>query len=240
MIKYFFKNLLLVLITIVMCIWGILISFIGKEGKIVHFWCARPWAKAILFMCNVKVKIEGLDLIDRTGPMVYMANHQSYFDIFTLLAGLPVDFKFILKAELMRIPFLGTAMKRAGYISINRSDHRKALESVNLAAEKMHSGASVVIFPEGTRSEDGMVGDFKKGGFHLALKSGNDIVPVSIINSGKIMPKGSLRINKGTVILKIGKNIPTREYTKKEIDKLAEMVRHSIIDQMTGENGIEK
>ena len=235
-INYFFKNLFLVSITIIMSIWGIFISFVDKDGRIVHFYCARPWAKTILFMSNVKIQLEGLEFIDKATPKIYMANHQSYFDIFTLLAGLPVDFKFILKKELMRIPFLGTAMNRARYISIDRSDPRKALKSVNMAAQKMREGASVLIFPEGTRSEDGSVGTFKKGGFHLALKSGNDIVPISIINSRNIMSKGSLRIKKGTVIVKIGKGIPVKEYTKKELDKLGEKGRGSIISQMTGDN----
>ncbi len=191
LISYFFKNLSLGLITTVMCIWGIILSIFDSDGRLIHHLCARPWAKSILFVCNVRLKIEGLDRIDPEAPRVYMVNHQSYFDIFSLLAAIPVDFKFILKKELMMIPLLGSAMKRTGYISIDRGDPRKALKSVNTAAEKMRKGASVIIFPEGTRSDDGSVGPFKKGGFHLAIKSGNPIVPVTLSNSLNIMPKGS-------------------------------------------------
>ena len=165
-----------------------------------------------------------------------MSNHQSFFDIFALLAGLPVDFKFILKKELMKIPLFGTAMKRAQYISIDRGDPKMAVQSINEAAEKIKNGAYVLIFPEGTRSMDGNVQELKKGGFHLALKSGCDIIPLAIINSRDIAPKGSLRIKKGTVVLNIGKAIKAGEFSKSEMNLLIRRTRESIISLMEQEN----
>jgi len=161
-----------------------------------------------------------------------MSNHQSYFDIFALLAGLPVDFKFILKKELMRIPILGRAMRSAGYISLDREDSRKAIISMNMAAEKIRNGASVLIFPEGTRSEDGVVREFKKGGFHLALKSGCDIVPVAVVKSRDIVPKGSLKVNKGVIYFRIGGAIPVADCSKKDMNALIEKVRDAVVGLM--------
>ncbi len=161
-----------------------------------------------------------------------MVNHQSIFDIFTLLACLPVDFKFLLKQELMKVPFFGAAMKRAGYISIDRRNPRKAVKSMNEAAEKIKNGASVLVFPEGTRGKDGRLQTFKSGGFHLALKSGTDIVPVAIVDSHLIVPKGSLRIKKGTISMNIGRSIRTRDYSKKDMNQLMDQVRDAMLKGM--------
>jgi 1-acyl-sn-glycerol-3-phosphate acyltransferase len=193
-----------------------------------HFYCAAPWAKTILWICGVKVNVKGLENVESEVPRVYMTNHESYFDIFALFAYLPVNIKFILKQELMRIPLLGFAMKSAGHVALDRTDHRKAVKSMNEAAEKMARGASVLIFPEGTRSEDGTLHPFKGGGFHLALKAGRDIVPVAIINSRRIVPKGSLRINKGAFGLHIGKPISIKDYSKRDVDRLMTRVREAI------------
>jgi 1-acyl-sn-glycerol-3-phosphate acyltransferase len=186
----------------------------------------------ILWVCGVKVRVKGLENVQSEVPHIYMTNHQSYFDIFALLASIPADFKFILKQELMKLPLLGFGMRRAGYIGIDRDDPRKAIKSVNEAAERIRKGASVLIFPEGTRSVDGRLQPFKPGGFHLALKSGCDIVPVAISESHRIVPKGSLKIEKGTFGLSIGQPIPVKDYSKKDMEQLMLRVREAMISQM--------
>jgi 1-acyl-sn-glycerol-3-phosphate acyltransferase len=238
MIRFLCLNCFIGLYTIIMCLWGVILSFFDRDGSLVHRWCAVPWAKTILFICGVKLDVSGIEDIKKDIPRIYMSNHQSNFDIYALLAGLPVDFKFILKKELMRIPILGTAMKRAGYISIDREDSRKAILSVNIAADRIRNGASVLIFPEGTRSEDGIVGEFKKGGFHLALKSGCDIVPVAIVKSRYIVPKGSLKINKGTIYVKIGKAIPVTDCSKRDMNLIMERVRDAVVGMMNEKIGV--
>ncbi len=220
--------------TIAMSLFGIFLSFFEGSGRLVHFYCAVPWAKAILWICGIKVKVSGLDHVKEGVQNIYMANHQSIFDIFTLLVYLPVDFKFVLKQELMKVPLFGSAMKGAGYISIDRGNPRKAVKSMNEAAEKIKNGASVLIFPEGTRSQDGRLQTFKSGGFHLALKSGADIVPVAIVDSHLIVSKGSLRINKGTILMNIGRSIPTRDCSKKDMNRLMDRVRDALINEMKG------
>ncbi|NIT61887.1 MAG: 1-acylglycerol-3-phosphate O-acyltransferase, partial [Aliifodinibius sp.] len=191
------------------------LSMLDKRGNLAHLYAAVPWAKIVLWVCGARVKVKGQENVDRYEPRIYLSNHQSYFDIFTLLAHLPADFKFILKQELMRIPLFGFAMKRARYIAIDREEPRKAVKSINEAASKINEGASMLIFPEGTRSEDGKLQPFKTGGFRLALKAGCDVVPVAITNSRNIVPKGSLKINRGTIAMNIGKPISVKGYAKK-------------------------
>ena len=232
MLRFIFLNAFIAIFTIVWILYGLMLSIFDNSGRIMHFKCAAPWAKVILWVCGVKVKVKGLIQGERDSPGIYMSNHQSIFDIFTLLACLPVDFKFILKQELMKIPLFGFAMKRARYISIDRENPRRAVKSMNDAAEKIKNGTSVLIFPEGTRSVDGQLLPFKRGGFHLALKSECNVVPISIIDSRLIAPKGSLRIKKGKVIMNIGEPIPVKGYSKKDMVQLMDRVRDAMINQM--------
>jgi 1-acyl-sn-glycerol-3-phosphate acyltransferase len=138
-----------------------------------------------------------------------------------------------MKQELMRIPLFGYATRRAGYIGITREDPRKAIASMNAAAQKIASGSSVLIFPEGTRSTDGVLLPFKKGGFTLAIKSGCDIVPVAIAGSHLIVKKGSLDIKKGSFEMAFGRPIPVSPFSKKDTETLMSRVRDAITDLMT-------
>lgn len=228
MIRFVGLNALVVVLTLLFCIWGLILALFDSNGRKVHFHIAVPWARAILWLSNVKVRVKGQENIDAGIPRVYMTNHQSYFDILGVLASLPVDFKFILKQELMRIPLFGFAMKRAGYIGIERKDPRKAVRSMREAAERIKSGASVLIFPEGTRSEDGHLQEFKRGGFKLAMRSGCDIVPVVVKGSRHIMPKGSFKINRGSFDLFIGKPIPVSQYGARGMEPLMKRIREEM------------
>lgn len=240
MIRVFYLNVFIGLYTIIMCVWALIVGLFDKgDGKLVHFKVAVPWARGILRVCGVKLDVSGLAGVDAGLPRIYMANHQSAFDIFALLACLPVDFKFILKKELMKIPLFGPAMKRAGYIAIDRGDPRKAVASINSAAERIQAGASVLIFPEGTRSADGRIQAFKKGGFHLAVKSRCDIVPIAIINSRNIVKKGSMKINSGRITMSIGKPLGVRDYGKRNLEQLMARVRSSMISEMPGSESKE-
>lgn len=225
MIRFLCLNAFIALHSILFCAWGFLLSLLDKRGERIHRLVAVPWAKVILWVCGVRVAVSGLENLDGSTPCIYMTNHQSYFDIFALLAYLRVDFKFIMKEELMRVPLLGMAMRRAGYIGIEREDPKKAVKSMRQAAERIQEGFSLVIFPEGTRSTDGRLQPFKRGGFHLAFKCGCDIVPVTISNSRLIVPKGSLRINKGSFAMNIGKPISVKPYGRKDVGVLMALVR---------------
>jgi len=241
MIRFLAINAFIGIHTIVFASWAIAISIFDSTGRLVHRYAAVPWAKVILWVCGVRVKVEGLGNLDVHVPRIYLSNHQSAFDIFALLAHLPVHFKFILKQELMKIPVLGLAMRGARYIAIDRADSRKALKSMKEAAQRVRKGASVLIFPEGTRSKDGRLQPFKKGGFHLALMSGCDLVPIAIHNSREINPKGSFRIKKGAFKMRIGESIRIDGYSRKDLDRLIAQTREAMISLMpAGEEGAEK
>ena len=157
-----------------------------------------------------------------------MANHQGSYDIFALLGQLPFQFKWLAKKEVFSIPILGWAMAAAGYISIDRDGTRETVEAMNKAALKIREGASVVIFPEGTRSADGSIQPFKKGGFTLAVKSKVPIVPIAIAGSREILPKDRLRISPGDIRIRIGRPIETVHCSTKDRQALMEEVREAI------------
>jgi 1-acyl-sn-glycerol-3-phosphate acyltransferase len=232
MLRLLWVNALLVIDTIVFTLIGLIVTFFDKNGRLVHLHLAVPWAKVFLKGCGIKVNVTGLKNIDPSVPHIYMTNHQSLLDIFALLAAIPVDFKFIVKQELMRIPILAFGMKRAGYIGIERSNPRKAVKSIAAAARKIKNGASVVIFPEGTRSLDGKLQPFKRGGFNLALKSGCDIIPVAISNSYRFAPKGSFKIKRGAFDIHFGKPLSVKGYTKKNMGELMDRVSEAISSRM--------
>lgn len=202
--------------------WCVIFSIIPNSENRIHK-IANLWAKILLLMSNTKVEIIGKENILCGKPQIFMANHQSDFDILIALAHIPIQFRWIAKKELFHIPVFGAAMKTAGYIEIDRQNHEKALQSLEEAALRIREGKSVMSFPEGTRSRDGEIKSFKQGIFHLAIKSGVPIIPVSIIGSGRIMPKRSLKVIPGKVKLVIGEPIAVQGYTIEN--------RHELIDK---------
>jgi 1-acyl-sn-glycerol-3-phosphate acyltransferase len=207
----------------------ILVSFFSTTGNFAHL-IARLWARSILEVSRIKVEVEGLSNVDPAKPYIYMPNHQSNADIPVLLAFLKVQFRWLAKAELFRVPIFGRAMRGVGYISIDRSNHRSAIKSLHAAAGSIRGGTSVLIFPEGTRSLDGNIRVFKKGGFILAIDAGVPIVPVILHGTYPIMPKGRLLVRPRKVVMEILKPIETTDYTRKSKDELVEVVRTSICD----------
>lgn len=166
-----------------------------------HF--ARFWGHLGLTMAGVRVSISGAEHLP-DGPIIVMSNHASNFDILIMQGYFPRPLSWIAKKELFKIPVFGWSMRKGGYIPLDRGDGRKALKSMEEAAQQIRNGTSVIIFPEGTRTRDGNVLPFKRGGFLLATRAGVPVVPVSIVGSFHINPGGSLGLNLGrTVQLKI-------------------------------------
>jgi 1-acyl-sn-glycerol-3-phosphate acyltransferase len=213
-----------VLTTAFLAILAIIVSFFTRTGNPVHI-VARIWSQSILMVSRVHVSVKGLSNIEPDKSYVYMANHQSNFDIPVLLGYLPVQFRWLAKAELFKIPVFGRAMLGAGYVKIDRFNRQSAFASINKAARRMKDGVSVMIFPEGTRSKDGSIRQFKKGGFVMAIKSGVPIIPVVIRGTWPIMAKSSLRINRGDVEMEIAKPIDTSGYSMETKEELMEEVR---------------
>jgi 1-acyl-sn-glycerol-3-phosphate acyltransferase len=227
MIRTLYISIWVVLATFVLGLVVIVLSFFVKSGKPMHK-IARLWGRSILVVSRIKVTVEGLSNIDARRPYIYMPNHQSNFDIPVLLGHLTVQFRWLAKAELFKIPIFGRAMRKAGYISIDRNNRRSAIESLQVAAEKIKQGVSVLIFPEGTRSRDGTIRPFKKGGFVTAIDSGVPIIPVIIQGTRAIMTKGKFRMNPGHIRMLIHEPIDTSGYTRETKEALMERVRRVI------------
>jgi len=216
-----------VAVTAFFSFWSVVFSFFPNAENNVHK-VANIWARILLMMCGTTVEVIGRENILRGKPQVFMANHQSDFDILITLAFLPGQFRWIAKKELFAIPVFGQAMRSAGYIEIDRQNHEKALQSLELAALRIRQGKSVMTFPEGTRSRNGEIKAFKPGTFYLAIQSGVPIVPITIIGSGALMPKRSLKIKSGKIRMVIAKPIDVKGCTLEDRQALIRNVRQII------------
>lgn len=222
----------IILDTIILGLIYIFLSPIDFKGRIFEF-LSRNWSKIILFISGVKVKIIGIENINKNQSYIVVSNHQSLFDIPVVIANLPLSIRMIAKKGLFMIPIFGWAIYIAGHISIERGNGKKAKRSLEKALEKIRKRRfSIVVYPEGTRSPDGEVKEFGKGAFRLAFDSKLPILPVSIKGSRMILPKGSLKINKGEIKIIIGKPIITENIEKRELNILKDKVRNGIIKNM--------
>jgi len=229
MIRTLYIAIWIIFATLVLCLLVMFLSVFIRSGNPIHK-IARFWGRSILIVSRIKVSVKGLSNIDGSKSYIYMSNHQSNFDIPVLLGHLKVQFRWLAKMELFKIPIFGHAMRKAGYISIDRNNRESAFESLKTAAQKIKNGLSVLIFPEGTRSRDGNIRPFKKGGFVVAIDSGVPIVPIVITGTRSIMTKGSLRINPGKVTMIIHQPIQSSAYTRETKEALMESVRRVICD----------
>jgi 1-acyl-sn-glycerol-3-phosphate acyltransferase len=185
---------------------------------------ATLWARILLWISSVSTEVVGRENILHGRSQIFMSNHQSGFDILIVLAHIDTYFAWIAKKELFSIPVFGDAMRKGGYIPIDRKNFVRAMKSISDAALIIREGKSVMTFPEGTRSMDNRIHPFKKGVFHLALKAGVPIVPVTIIGSGDIMPKKSFRVHPGKITMVIDKPIDVTGYSEETVDELLNRV----------------
>lgn len=226
MLRAYLYLVLFIPLTFALAAAALLASFFDRTGGSYHR-IACFWSSISLWMAGVRVAVAGRGNIPE-GPVIFMSNHQSNFDILALYQAIPKQFSWIAKEELFSYPIFGQSMRRAGYIPLDRSDGRKSLKSMIAAAEKIRQGSSVVIFPEGTRSEDGRLIPFKKGGFLLAERAGVPIVPVAISGSGTINPAKQLRLQPGTIRIRFAAAIPAADQTGHNRAGLMDRVRAAI------------
>ena len=172
-------------------------SLFERRGYFAH-WCARTWSRLILGTTGVHVDVQGLERLVPGRTYVFVANHQSIYDIPILFWSLPYQLRIIAKASLGRFPFLGWHLRRTGHMLVDR--RRPDRDAIFGWGSRLTSqGLSLIVFPEGTRSRDGSVGRFKRGSFHLALAGGLPVVPISVIGSRRVMRKGRLATYPGRV-----------------------------------------
>jgi len=231
MIRTIFVWSCIVMATLVLGVLALITVPFDRKGKVVHQY-ARLWGKVALWANGVKVKVGGLENLKGKGPYVFMSNHQGSYDIFALLGHLPFQFKWLAKKELFSIPFFGWTMAAAGYISVDRKGTRETVEAMNEAAHKIREGMSVVIFPEGSRSQNGSLQPFKKGGFTLAIKSRVPIVPIAIDGSRTIMPKDRLKVSPGEIWIQLGSPIDTENVSLKDREVLMAKVKERITQNL--------
>jgi len=200
---------------------------------IAHLWCIH-----LLLLCGIRIKTIGIEKLSRRERYVFIANHQSFFDIPTLYAGLPSSLSFIAKKELFFIPFFGWGIAAIGHIWIDREHARRARKSITRAIDKLkRQQISLVLFPEGTRSITGAVAKFRRGSFTLALEAGVPVVPVSIVGTRNILPKKSLMFTPGTAVVIIGDPISAAECAVLNKGELSGLVRSRIVKGIeTGRN----
>lgn len=225
--RRFFSLLNLVFSTILLSIIALLLSpFNNRSEKIQRL--GRIWARNHLRICGISVELKGEKKIP-VSPCIFMCNHESVLDIFSLYCALKVPFIWIAKKELFSVPFLGWALKIGGHIEMDRKRPRRAIESLNRAAQYLKKGKSIVIFPEGTWGKGDRLLPFKRGGFNLAIKTDVPIVPVAIKGTGRLQPEGCfVPRSKGIIHVIIARPVYHSRYSPTARANLMETVRSEI------------
>jgi 1-acyl-sn-glycerol-3-phosphate acyltransferase len=181
----------------------------------------------------VKVKVEGLEKITAEGSYVFVSNHLSYMDTPVVLANIPVQFRFLAKSGLFKIPLLGTHLARAGHISVPRDDARAAVKTMTTAAQVIRErGISLLIFPEGGRSQTGELASFKEGAAYIAIRAGVPLVPIALLGTREVLAFGSGHIRAGSVTMRIGEPVPTDQIQLRDRGRITTELRDRIVSML--------
>jgi 1-acyl-sn-glycerol-3-phosphate acyltransferase len=220
-------NLLWYVYTIVMGMISLILAPFDRTGEWQHA-CARWWCRFTAWTIFARITVHGTEHVQRGRPYVYMANHSSLIDTPALFAYLPYQFKIMAKKELFYVPFMGWHLWTNGHFPIERGDARKTARSVRAIIEGVRAGKSLAVFPEGTRTRDGRLQEFKSGTFKIAVKAGVPIVPVTIRGTFALLPKTTLAPRPGRVDVYIGEPIDVTEYQDNDLTKLIDRTRRAI------------
>jgi 1-acyl-sn-glycerol-3-phosphate acyltransferase len=217
-----FSTPLIVLSTVVLGTLSLIASLFDGSGNSQHH-LARLWAKSLLAVSFIRVRAEGMEKLDPNTSYVFVSNHESLMDIPAILSKLPFQFRFFAKKALYGIPLLGTHLKRAGHLPVDRSNARSSLKSMNEGGRIIaQRHISVLLFPEGGRSPEGLR-EFKEGAAYIAIKAGVPVAPMAIVGMRPLLPMGSIHIRSGAVRLRIGTPIPTAGM---KVSDREELTRH--------------
>src|SRR5512133_2143164 len=205
-----------------MVIIAALVGVKDAEGSIYDH-APRWWARCLVSAAGIRVRLHNEGRMRTGAPRIYVSNHISWFDVLTLAAVLP-RYKFVGKAELFKIPLFGRAAHAAGMIAIQRDNRKSAFESYRVAAERIRAGASVVVFPEGTRGRSYALRPFKKGPFVLAVAAGVPIVPAIIHGTIEVLPRGSFWVRSRAIDVHFLDPVPTAGLEYEDRDRLMRAV----------------
>jgi 1-acyl-sn-glycerol-3-phosphate acyltransferase len=214
--------------TVVMGSLSLFLSLFETDGRRQH-WCAQVWCRMIARTAGAPVTVVGLEHLEPGRSYVFLSTHQSWMDIPAMLGYLPVQLRIAAKKSLFKIPFMGWHLGRAGHIPIDRGSTERAVESLHRSAAYLRDGVCVFIFPEGTRSPDGTLRDFKKGGFKLAVQAGVPIVPLTIVGSRAVLPRDSIIFRAGPITMYVDRPIPTAGKTDADLPELISQVREAML-----------
>jgi 1-acyl-sn-glycerol-3-phosphate acyltransferase len=203
--------------------------------RIASFIGGAVWARLNSYMTPMFVSVSGREHIDKKQSYVIVSNHQSNYDIFVLYGWLGVDFRWVMKKELRKIPGLGIGCEKIGHIFIDRSNRHSAMAAIHAAKSKIVNGTSVIFFPEGSRSMDNKLGTFKRGAFKTALDLGIPVLPITIIGTRKILPPKTINLLPGRVKMIIHKPIGISGYTNNNLDELVKRTKEIIGDALEGQ-----
>ena len=223
--QYLIAFPLIIVVTLFTAIFTIL-CFPWKNGKAPRA-VQVFWSRSVLWFLLIPIKVTGQENVDPKQSYVFVANHQSFLDVFAVYGWLPNNFKWLMKKEIRKVPFVGTACAVAGHIFVDRSNPRAALHSMDHIKKELVDGISTVIFPEGTRTKTGEMGRFKQGAFKIAMDMGLPVVPLSLSGFFKAMPSGQAFANpRARVSLHIGKPIDISQFN--DINEAMEYLRNEI------------
>jgi 1-acyl-sn-glycerol-3-phosphate acyltransferase len=211
--------------TIVLGTVSLVSTLFDRSGDFGHR-CARAWSWLILKTTGVRVTVEGLERLDPSRSYVFAANHQSIYDIPIVFASLPFQLRIIAKESLGRIPFMGWHLLRAGHVLVDRSNPGAGV--VKKMARLVAAGHSLIVFPEGTRSVNGVMGRFKRGSFVIALQAALPVVPITITGSRHVMTKGELTVRRGHVSVTVHEPVETSTLPRDGVGDLADRVRATV------------
>lgn len=225
--SYLIFDPLVWLYTIILGTLSLLCSLFDRSGTIQHGF-ARLWARMIIATIGAPVTVEGLEKIDPTKARVYVVNHLSALDIPVLYAKLPFQFRILAKSELFSYPFMGWHLQRSGQIAVDLENAKTSIRSLNRAVESLRKNMSLMVFPEGGRSQDGHLQPFMGGAFYAALRAHADVVPMALIGTYEILPMNTWHIKPRPVRLIVGRPISTVGMTVRDMDKLTQAARDAI------------
>jgi 1-acyl-sn-glycerol-3-phosphate acyltransferase len=216
-----------ILITVTMAPAIILLGLIRLNRK--QFKVVQWWARGIAKFMGISFSVVGGEKADPAVSYIIAPNHQSHTDILAMVCCSPVPFRWVAKKELLKIPFFGWALASTGAIALNRSNREQSIQRLRNAGGKLKDGWSIMIFPEGTRSPDGTIQDFKKGPFMMAVQTEVPILPVTCNGAYKVLPKKTLQVTPGRITVTLGDPIPTSGLTEKDVPELMEKTRAAVL-----------
>ncbi len=206
---------------------SLLTSLFDATGRMQHR-VAVLWGRIVLRICMVRVEVSGVENLEADRPYVFCCNHFSLIDTPVMFSSMPREFRVLARQNLWKIPFLGWHLHRAGHIPVHRDSPRAAARNIGEAADKLREGHSILMFPEGGRTRQPVMREFKPGAAYIAIKAQVPIVPMALVGTRKILAPASSHLHPGVAALRVGRPIPTAGLSNRDAQQLIAAVREEV------------